>query len=221
MKVYDRSFMNRNISAWVIVLLLLCVRSFAQPHDYGKVWVQGQSITYTTTFTSSARPINQIADSGNLLYFSHGNSNICDSDGNLALLCDGYNLYNSSRNLIEGGDTIVPKELFINQGGFSRYPQNSIILPFSNGRYGVVTPSASDSEFLNYWNNPQNGRALYDLLLYHEVDMTANGGQGKVTKRMVPLIQHAKLSKTQMMACRHGDGKSLQAIIWVLLSLAF
>ncbi len=37
--------------------------------------------------------------------------------------------------------------------------------------------------------------------------MNANGGAGKVTQRMVPLMQNANLRKTQMMACRHGNGK--------------
>ncbi len=45
--------------------------------------------------------------------------------------------------------------------------------------------------------------------------MNANGGAGKVTKRMEPLLQDVRLSKTQMMACRHGDGKS-----WWLLKQA-
>jgi hypothetical protein len=37
--------------------------------------------------------------------------------------------------------------------------------------------------------------------------MNANGGAGKVVKRMVPAISNASFRKTQMMACRHGNGK--------------
>jgi len=37
--------------------------------------------------------------------------------------------------------------------------------------------------------------------------MNANAGAGKVTQRMIPLLQNVNLRKTQMMACRHGNGK--------------
>jgi hypothetical protein len=37
--------------------------------------------------------------------------------------------------------------------------------------------------------------------------MQANGGAGKVVKRMQKLMENAELSKPQMMACRHGNGK--------------
>ena len=37
--------------------------------------------------------------------------------------------------------------------------------------------------------------------------MKANNGAGKVVKRMKPLLENANLRKTQMMACRHGNGK--------------
>ena len=98
-------------------------------------------------------------------------------------------------------------------GRFSTYLSEAISTPICDD---LLTPTASDSEVTNYWwNHPERGRALFDLLLYSEVDMTINAGRGKVTKRMVPLLQGMKLSKTQMMACRHGDGKS-----WWLLKQA-
>jgi hypothetical protein len=42
--------------------------------------------------------------------------------------------------------------------------------------------------------------------------MNANGGAGKVVKRMVPALSNAQLRKTQRMACRHGNGIDL----WIL-----
>jgi len=45
--------------------------------------------------------------------------------------------------------------------------------------------------------------------------MNANGGAGKVLKRMQPLMENAELRKTQMMACRHANGKD-----WWLLKQA-
>ena len=67
---------------------------------------------------------------------------------------------------------------------------------------------------IKYYNNIHlllksvtNNSCYYDLLLYNIIDMNTNWGLGKVTKRMMPLMQNANLRKTQMMACRHGNGK--------------
>src|SRR5690606_10938037 len=89
------------------IALLLSRGAFAQTGDHGKVWVQGQGITFSTTFNPTSN--SQILDSTKSLYFSFGNSNICDSAGNLILVCDGYNLYDKDLTLIEDGDTLVPK----------------------------------------------------------------------------------------------------------------
>jgi len=43
-------------------------------------------------------------------------------------------------------------------------------------------------------------------LLYHKIDMKANGGAGKVIEKAVPILENAKLSKSQMMACKHANG---------------
>ncbi len=202
--------------------ILLCLFSLpglnvsAQVGKWGNIWVQGDVKTFTTTFNGSNTPINQAPYPVNQLYFHGGNSNICDSAGNLMLVSDGYKIYDRNLSLIEGGDTLVSHLLYDYYDGSSVSPQSSIILPFPNGKYRMITPTASDSEVLNYWwNHPEKERALFDLLLYDEIDMNANGGAGRVTKRMVPLLRDVKLSKTQMMACRHGDGQS-----WWLLKQA-
>jgi hypothetical protein len=118
-------------------------------------------------------------------------------------------------NIIDNGDSLVPKLIYDKYYGFSLYPQSSIILPFDEGIFFVVTPTASDSEIINYWNVANSGRSLFDLLLYHKVDMKLNGGAGKVVKKAIPLLENVKLSKSQFMACRHANG-----IDWWLLKQA-
>jgi hypothetical protein len=137
-------------------------------------------------------------------YFHHGNSNICDANGNLILCSDGYNVYDSNANYIDGGDTLVPKAFYLDQYGWSALSQSSIFLPMDNGKYYFVTPAFSDAQFADC---KANNSCFFDLLLYNIIDMTANGGAGKVSKRMQPLLQNAQLCKTQMMACRHANGK--------------
>lgn len=197
-----------------IAILLLSSYCYGQNNDFGKVWVLGGGVSYTVKFG-----VNNVStaflDTFYSPYFTEGGTNICDSVGNLILCSDGYNIYDKNADVLDGGDTIVPKEIYIWYDGWSSYSQSSIFLPKGNDEYYFITPTASDSEVINHWKQPATGLAYFDLLLYNVVDMKANGGKGAVTKRMIPLLQDVPLSKTQMMACRHGDGKS-----WWLLKQA-
>ena len=199
-----------------VLLLLFGSKALAQPgsSNFNKVWVLGSATAFTVTFDSTAPPVTQILKHPNLQWFTAGNSSICDSAGNPILISDGYNLYNKDLNILDNSYTLVPWRMYQLTSGFSWYSQSSIILPFGNGKYRLITSAISDDSCAYNCEKQGNG-AYYDLLLYHEVDMNANGGAGRVTKRMAPLLQNARLSKTQMMACRHGDGKS-----WWLLKQA-
>ena len=137
-------------------------------------------------------------------YFTGGNSCISDTNGNLVLASDGYNIYNKNGVIIEEGDTLIPLNMYQYEYGWASMSQASIFLPFDNNKYYHVTPTFSDSQFNACVTN---NSCYYDLLLYNIIDMNTNWGLGKVTKRMVPLMQNANLRKTQMMACRHGNGK--------------
>lgn len=138
-------------------------------------------------------------------YFHQGNSSICDTNGNLLLCSDGYNVYDPNANYIDEGDTLIPLGFYINEDGWSGYSQSSIFLPMDSNKYYFITPVFSDYQF--YECDTNGGSCFFDLLLYNVIDMNANGGAGKVVKRMVTLMDSASLSKTQMMACRHGNGK--------------
>ena len=198
-----------------IVLSLFSYSSGYGQNDYGKVWVQGAAISYTSTF-EDGDVTNQLFDTWYNPGFFHGHSNICDSVGNLLLACTGYMVFDNIPEVLENGDSLVPSLLYQHYEGVSTYPQSSIILPVEGNKYYVVTPTASNKELSTYWwSNPNAGRALFDLLLYHEVDMNWNNGAGRVVRKKVPLLEDVQLSKTQMMACRHGDGKS-----WWLLKQA-
>ena len=138
-------------------------------------------------------------------YFEIGNSCISDSNGGLVLASDGFNIYNKLGSYVEGGDTLIPLQYYIQQSGFSIASQSSIFLPIDSNKYYFITPTFSDFRFNDCYNN--SGNCYFDLLLYNLVDMNLNSGTGKVVKRMIPLMQNANLRKTQMMACRHGNGK--------------
>ena len=211
--------MNRSVSVALMMstLLLVSNRVFSQPgsKNFGRVWIQGQGLTYTTAFDSGTDPVNAISflPQDHPPYLTRGNSNICDSAGNPVLISDGFSIYDKNLDIIDGGQDIVPYRI-IALYGHSIVAQSSIILPFGDGKYRIVTPTVSDDSCFYNWEQAGNG-AAFDLLLYSDVDMNANSGDGKVTRRMVPLLENVRLSKTQMMACRHSDGVS-----WWLLKQA-
>jgi hypothetical protein len=167
----------------------------------GNAWVSGYGdvkveFTASGIITKSASSLST--------YFIEGNSSISDTDGSLIIYSDGFNIFNSANQVIEEGDTLVPILYFNQQVGFSGYAQSSIFLPMMNNKYYFITPAMSDARSTDCVSG---GSCYFDLLLYNVIDMNANNGAGKVIQRMKPLMQNAELRKTQMMACRHGNGK--------------
>lgn len=187
----------------IIMQTFLSITSDAQSKR-GIEWVTGRGSRIKFENNSITTKFNWIVGPNGTHYFQMGNSNICDTAGNLNLCSDGYNIYDSAGNYIDGGDTLVPFDFYIDQDGWSAYSQSSIFLPLDSNKYYFVTPTMSDLRFADCI---ANNHCNFDLLLYNLIDMNANGGAGKVTKRMVPLMENAELRKTQMMACRHSNGK--------------
>jgi len=192
----------------ILVLLVCALNSLAQK-NHGINWIQGTGYSYKLHF-KNMMPFKSIFDLNFNYYFSDGSSCISDTDGNFKILCNGFKLMDSTGTTIEGGDTITPSEFCKWEDGFSSYSQSSLILPFRNDMYYVITATASDTMITNYWN--QNIYALFDQVLYTKVDMKLNNGLGKVVSKGISMVDNVKLSKTQMMACRHADGVNW----WVL-----
>ena len=179
--------------------------------NHGVNWVSGSLTTDKINFLQTPPTILPYKDP---LYFSQGASCISDTLGRLRLVCNGYSLFDSTGNYIDGGDTITPTELCKYNNGYSLYSQSSLILPFKDDIYITITCTASDSEFVRNWmaNNPYRPYSSYDKLLYTKVDMNMNNGMGKVVAKAVPIETDGLFQRTGMMACRHADG-----INWWLL----
>ncbi|MBK9299222.1 MAG: hypothetical protein IPN14_00940 [Bacteroidetes bacterium] len=64
----------------------------------------------------------------------------------------------------------------------------------------------TDSMYDYLANNPQLGKAPFDLLQYHIIDLNANAGLGKVIQKDIHLLTNVEMSKVGMMACRHANG---------------
>ena len=84
---------------FMLVQTIVCTSLLSQSKR-GKVWVHGGGISYKTTFETSGI-INNYLDTLYSPYFTGGNSNICDTNGNLILCSDGFNVYDSMGNYID------------------------------------------------------------------------------------------------------------------------
>ena len=193
--------MRKFIILFTIYYLLFIVHCIAQSKR-GNNWITGYSGNRIEFINNTISTYQGVYFP--FKYFTGGNSCIGDTAGNLILASDGYNIYNELGSYIDGGDTLIPLNLFIYEDGWSAESQASIFLPMDSNKYYFITPTFSDSQFNDCF---ANNNCYFDLLLCNEIDMNANGGLGKVTKRMKPILQNARLRKTQMMACRHGNGK--------------
>ena len=170
----------------------------------GNEWITGAGGTRIKFVNNTITTSNAIFYNS---YFDSSNSSICDTNGNLILASDGFNIYDSMGNYIDGGDTLVPVSYYNHYSGSSFYSQSSIILPMDSNMYYFITPANSEGNLCFSCHN--------DVMLYSVIDMNANGGAGKVVKRMIPFATNGQFRRTQMMACRHANGKD-----WWLLKQA-
>jgi len=148
--------------------------------------------------------------------FLSSKSNICDTNGNIHLIADGLNIYDRNGFAIEGGDSLCSDYYHLFQNKYSHFGQTGFFLPMDSGKCYFINVVSTEANINDVWFGSQyNGRLSLDVLQYSVVNMYGNNGIGKVTKRNIPLVENAKLSRTQMMACRHGNGKD-----WWLLKKA-
>lgn len=201
-----------------MILIWLCVAMAAHSQSqYGQSWLIGTS-GYSIKFDNNTilHDTNYIGYLGQF-EFRWGNTNICDSNGDLRYVSDGYSIIHPDGSFVENGDTLE----YLMWTNYSmlgtKYSQKSIFLPVENDKIYYINSNMSDSMFINNddTNNINHLLFPYDRLTYSVIDGQANGGLGKVTQRMIPILQNKLLERSTMNACRHGNGKD-----WWLLKLA-
>ena len=197
----------------LFTIILLHNKVFAQV-QHGAAWVSGIANEIAVTRFGLNAQITQYKTGPTppSRGFQHGYSNICDTNGKLTLLCDGFNLLDSNLMPIQGGLQLAYTNLYSFWNG-SAVPvdQFSIILPFTNGIYYMVNTVQTNACFDSSWTINQFPP---DILLYHKVDMKMNNGSGMVYERKI-MLDSGRFESSGMMACRHGNGKD-----WWLLKLS-
>jgi hypothetical protein len=203
-----------------ILLQIFCVLPSLAQVNLGRAWVNGAGgIIRATRFNTDNSIKQYVLKLSDSIVFLSGSSNICDTNGNLLLLCNGHKILDSSMNLIENGDSITFQDHYVHDffGGICTQEQWSLILPFSNNQYRVVNLAFSDSESASHstaWFFPP------DYLLYSDVDMNANGGAGKVHRKK-QVLGKGRFAFNAMQACRHANGHDWWLVKQCFDSMAF
>ncbi|MBK8686446.1 MAG: hypothetical protein IPN26_16505 [Bacteroidetes bacterium] len=199
-------------SLLIWVLIPLSFLGSAQ-ENFNKTWYSGGGRTFRSQFTTSG-VVNTKVDSTHGRYFSTGSSSICDSNGNIILCSDGFSVYGADLEYLDGGYRLMDSAIFDFYNGFSILSQSSIFLPIDDTTTYFVNSGTSEFNLNTVWLAPNSKKAPFDLLFLNKINMKANGGAGKVVERMKPIVQGEFISKTQMMACKHANGKD-----WWLLKM--
>jgi hypothetical protein len=213
----QRRNMMSTIKSILLFILLFFANFISAQNKSGYTWIVGNNASYGAFDGSANRPqtgsVYQTTSPNFPYAFTAGSSNICDSaTGKLLLLCNGMQVFDTAGHFIDNGDSLVPSKIYgLNVLPNAPAAQGSIILPKGINTYYIFTPTVSDTTF-DKWFAPNATKTPYDMLLYHIVDMNANGGLGKVIKKKIELLTNTEMSRTNMTACRHSNG-----IDWWLL----
>ncbi|HMQ97313.1 MAG TPA: T9SS type A sorting domain-containing protein, partial [Candidatus Nanoperiomorbaceae bacterium] len=192
------------ISAWAIVGLVQ-----AQQYDYNwflgydyDLSIEGIEGSYMN-FHETPPVISPIVLGG---IMGPSSAVISDSLGVLQFYTDGCHIYNPAHQIMENGDTINPGEVFDIQCdsdalGYTAGTQSCLILPDPGHarRYYLFHKHISyvyDSIF----------DVVSDTLFYSLVDMSFNGGLGRVVEKNVPLLW-TPLTYGQLTAVKHANGR--------------
>jgi hypothetical protein len=118
-------------------------------------WISGALTSNIVSLKPGGFKFNRIYDSSinTMKWFGHGCSNICDSNGQIKLMSNGYNVIDKNKNFVDGLDSIGGRLFMDKNDGFSAYCQYSIFLPFEDNIYYFVNNSVSDTYWSWYINN--------------------------------------------------------------------
>ena len=177
------------------ILLLLSIQCYSQRQD--RIWVFRDSsgidfnnlsspILFNSNVNNNTENHSCISDtSGQLLFYLNGRNPM---HPDLLRICD------RNGNTMLNGDSL-----------FTDYTQTqgSVIIPFPSlpQHYLVI--------YEQFWSASQNGFPYG--IFYSVVDMTQNGGLGKVVSKNQPIVNHQIFSE-KIAAVRHANGRDW----WVL-----
>jgi hypothetical protein len=137
-----------------------------------------------------------------------GGSNICDKYGNIALVCNGYWIYDKWGYSLTGMEPINCK---LGTKFFKKYDapnQMSICLPKSEWDYYVITAGMSDKAY----QHAEDSFFLFkesalDVVSYCVVHVDSASGQASMLVQDSIVLQDKWFANERMTAVRHGNGR--------------
>jgi hypothetical protein len=195
----------------IIILLFFAINLNAQEYKRGLIWSVGFMPYSNFYFRNEKLPDVKVVTNNIFKGMAIGTSNICDTNGDLQIIYDGFAIYDKNKDTIENWRNInnpFGGKLFIADQGGGWWVQMGTILPKQGNQYYVITGGMSDFAY-DQWKSPKAtwDSARFDFLAYHIVDMDSNNGKGKIISKNNILIKDADLSYSGMSAVRHGNGK--------------
>lgn len=148
-------------------------------------------------------------DTGFLAFAMGSNCvSICDKEGKLLMYSNGCAIADQDHKIMENGDSINFGDAWKYFCPFKYsegYPvtQNSLILP---------DPGNNDGDRNGYYLLHKRNEISYNYswtpgVSYTYVDMNANNGKGRVTKKNKLIFETTSLTQGYMTACKHANGR--------------
>lgn len=168
-------------SGFIILVLLLFSFSVSGQNYYDNNWLlSGGNGAAIINFS---RGFPKITTDTFPIIFEGASASISNIDGEIQFYTNGCSIYNAQNLLIENGDNINPG--FVNDNWcdeFSGYPnvkQSTLIVPWPQkiGQYLIL------HQTVELYDEPTDQLSFVEKFLSTTVDMSANGGLGKVVDK--------------------------------------
>jgi hypothetical protein len=202
-----------NIKTCILTIGFFCISSsaFSQWHD--AVWLHGTTHygsplydRFYIDFNEDPRVVHEHERAMNIRFTV---SSISDSLGNLVIYTNGAYIANKMHQKIEGSDSLSTGSLA------DEYYETG--MHFVNAFITLPWPDSSNVFALFHINfDYDNGPFIIqgNQLRYTAVDMKANGGNGMVVEKNVPIIDDLNLNLGVLTATKHANGRDW----WIILS---
>jgi hypothetical protein len=200
----------------LLINLIIAPPLLAQKHDY--IWMTGYNSDLAVDgyeinkLDFNYDPVNVTADATSGSIYVSG-ATIADTTGQLLFYTDGCSVFNALHEQVENGDNLNPGEVHDSQCGnpvadlgYIAGRQSSLFLP---------DPSSDSLYYLFHKKVEHRTEPEFDVvtvgLYYTLIDASANGGEGKVLEKNVPVLED-ELTYGQLVATKHANGRDW----WIL-----